>query len=328
LIKKIFEDKIKIKLAIKYKIIKNMETNIYDLIIIGSGPAGLTAGIYASRYKLKTLIIGKINGGLMTESHKICNFPTEENITGLDLSEKMEKNAKVQGAEIINKEITNITEADGLFTINSSDNIEFISRSIILAYGTVHRYLGLPKEKELLGKGISYCATCDGMFFKNKTVAVIGGSNSALTSALYLADIAEKVYLIYRREKLRGEPVWIENINQSKNIEVLLNSQAIELIGENKLEKIKISDKSELAVDGLFVEIGTEPRNYDFIKNLKINTDEKGYIEINQAQQTSRTGIWAAGDLTTGSNNFRQIITACAEGAIAAESVFKYLKTK
>jgi len=304
-----------------------MAINIYDLIIIGSGPAGLTAGIYASRYKLKTLIIGKINGGLMTESHKICNFPTEEDITGLALGEKMEKNARAQGSEIINKEITNISESDGLFTISSSDNMDFVSRSIILAYGTAHRHLGIPKEKELLGKGISYCATCDGMFFKNKTVAVIGGSDSALTSALYLADIANKVYLIYRGEKLRGEPSWIENINQSKNIEVLLNSEVTELIGENKLEKIKISNGTQLEINGLFVEIGTEPIKYDFVKNFKIDTDEKGYIEVNQAQQTSQAGIWAAGDLTTGSNNFRQIITACAEGAIAAESIFKYLKT-
>jgi len=166
------------------------------------------------------------------------------------------------------------------------------------------------------------------MFFKNKTVAVIGGSDSALTSALYLADIADKVYLIYRGEKLRGEPAWIENIKQSKNIEVLLNSEVTELIGENKLEKIKISNGTQLEVNGLFIEIGTEPISYNFIKNLEINTDEKGYIEVNRAQQTSRAGIWAAGDMTTGSNNFRQIITACAEGAIAAENVFKYLKTR
>jgi len=306
-----------------------MESNIYDLIIVGLGPAGLTAGIYASRYRLKTLIIGKINGGLMTEAHKICNFPTEEDITGIELTKKMEKNAKNQGAEIINKEVVDIVEReDGLFKVISSDNTDFISRSLILAYGTVHRHLGLPNEERLLGRGISYCATCDGMLFKNKTVAVIGGSDSALTSALYLKDIANKVYLIYRGEKLRGEPVWIENINQSKNIEVLFNSQVTELIGENKLEKIKISNGTQLNIDGLFVEIGTEPISYDFIKNLKIDTDEKGYIKVNQAQQTSKIGIWAAGDLTTGSNNFRQIITACAEGAIAAESVFKYLKAK
>jgi thioredoxin reductase (NADPH) len=305
-----------------------METNIYDLIIVGSGPAGLTAGIYASRYKLKTLIIGKINGGLITESHKVCNFPTEEDITGIELAEKMEKNAKTQGAKIVNEEVVDVVEkGDGLFKIISSDNTEFISRSLILAYGTVHRRLGLPNEERLLGKGISYCVTCDGMLFRGKIVAVIGGNDSALTSALYLADIANKVYLIYRGEKLRGEPVWIDNINQAKNIEVLLNSEVTELIGENKLEKIKISNGTQLEINGLFVEIGTEPIKYDFVKNLKIDTDEKGYIEVNQAQQTSRAGIWAAGDLTTGSNNFRQIITACAEGAIAAENLFKYLKT-
>jgi thioredoxin reductase (NADPH) len=306
-----------------------MESNIYDLIIVGSGPAGLTAGIYASRYKLKTLIIGKINGGLMVEAHKICNFPTEECISGIELTEKMVKNAKAQGAEIVNKEITKIEEAqEGLFKLISSEGREFFSRTIILAYGTVHRRLGLPNEEKLLGRGISYCATCDGMFFKNKKVAVVGGSDSALTAALYLSEIAEKVFLIYRREKLRGEPVWIEKVYQSKNIEVILNTQVVELIGENKLEEIKLSNGSQLEINGLFIEIGTEPVKYDFIKELKIETDEDGYLKVNQAQQTSKLGIWAAGDLTTGSNYFRQIITACAEGAIAAESVFKYLKAK
>jgi len=304
-----------------------MESNVYDLIIVGSGPAGLTAGIYANRYKLKTLVIGKVNGGLMTEAYKICNFPTEEKITGFELTEKMVKNAQAQGVKIINKEVIDITEFGKLFKIVSFDNMKFISRSVILAYGTTHRRLDLFREKELLGKGISYCATCDGMFFKNKVVAVVGGSNSAITSALYLSDIAKKVYIIYRGKKLRGEPAWVESVNQCKNVEIIFNSQVAELIGENKLEKIKISNGVQLDINGLFIEIGTEPIKYDFIKNLKIDTDKKGYIKVNQAQQTSKKGVWAAGDLTTGSNNFRQIITACAEGAIASESVFKYLKT-
>lgn len=303
-----------------------MEDKKYDVIIMGSGPAGLTAGIYSSRYKLDTLIIGKLNGGLMTETHKICNFPTEKEIDGFSLTQKMEDNARLNGVQIINKEIKDIIKTEDGFKVVTSDGKTFLSKAVILAFGTQHRRLNLENEESLLGRGVSYCATCDGLFFKNKKVAVVGGGDSALTSALYLADVAEKVYLIHRGNKFRAEPIWVEKVNSSNKIEILFNSQVTKLIGKEKLEAITLSDQSELSVDGLFIEIGTEPQKYDFINTLGIKTDDRGYIEVDSSQKTSCPGIWAAGDVTNGSNNFRQIITACSEGAIAANSVFEFTR--
>lgn len=308
-----------------------MDKNIYDLIIVGAGPAGLTAGIYANRYRVKTLVIGQLVGGLMTESHKICNFPTEEDISGFDLSEKMRINAVNQGVEIKYGEVTGIGKETAGFRVKMSNGEEYASRTVLLATGTVHRTLGLPNEHGLLGHGISYCATCDGMFYRNKAVAVVGGGDSALTSALYLSDIAEKVYLIYRGQKLRGEPAWLEKINARPQVKVLLETNVTELLGESKLSGIRISQPFEgqdlIGVEGLFIEIGTEPKNSGDFPALGIETDELGYIKVNAGQATTGLGIWAAGDITTNSNSFRQIITACAEGAVAAEDIFRHFQS-
>ena len=309
----------------------NMINEIYDLIIIGSGPAGLTAGLYATRYKLKTLVIGKMNGGLMTESHKICNFPTEKDISGLNLTQKIIENATSQGVNIINDELVDIQKENENFNIKLLSGKNFSSKTIILALGTTHRHLGIEKEKEFLGRGVSYCATCDGMFFKNKTVGVVGGSDSALTSALYLADIAEKVYLIYRGQKLRGEPIWVEKISQQSNIEVLLETNITKLVGKERLTEIELdkshNNNNQLNLDGLFIEIGHTPDLGDYVEKLKIELDEQGHIKVGPDQKTTHQGIWAAGDITTNSNGFRQIITACAEGAIAADNIFHYIQS-
>lgn len=238
----------------------------------------------------------------------------------------MEDNARLNGVQIINKEIKDIIKTEDGFKVVTSDGKTFLSKAVILAFGTQHRRLNLENEESLLGRGVSYCATCDGLFFKNKKVAVVGGGDSALTSALYLADVAEKVYLIHRGNKFRAEPIWVEKVNSSNKIEILFNSQVTKLIGKEKLEAITLSDQSELSVDGLFIEIGTEPQKYDFINTLGIKTDDRGYIEVDSSQKTSCPGIWAAGDVTNGSNNFRQIITACSEGAIAANSVFEFTR--
>ena len=303
----------------------------YDLVIVGSGPAGLTASIYATRYKLKTLVIGKINGGLMSQSHKICNFPTEKDITGLDLTQKMIENATSQGVTIIGDEIVNIKKEKEDFRVGLASDKNFSTKTIILASGTTHRHLGLDKEKEFLGRGLSYCATCDGMFFKDKIVGVVGGSDSALTSALYLSDIAKKVYLIYRGQKLRGEPVWVEKIDQQNNIEVLLKTNVTKLTGEERLTSVNLDksyqEKNKLELDGLFIEIGHTPELGDHIKKLGIEVNEQGYIKVGSDQKTTCQGIWAAGDITTNSNGFRQIITACAEGAVAAENIFHYIQS-
>jgi len=177
---------------------------IYDLIIVGSGPAGLTASIYASRFKVNNLVIGRALGGLAFEAHKICNFPSESEIKGIDLVNKMQEHVKSLGAEIALNEVVGVKKENNKFKIITQNNKEFFGQTILLATGTEHRKLDFPEEDKFLGRGISYCATCDAMFYRNKTVAVIGGSNSANTASLYLAEVANKVYQIYRGDKLRG----------------------------------------------------------------------------------------------------------------------------
>lgn len=305
--------------------------NKYPLIIIGSGPAGLTASVYASRYKVKHVIIGEALGGLAFEAHKICNFPSEEDISGMDLIAKIQKHAESLGASLIMDKIVGIDNKDGMFKITTLGEKEFFSDALLLAVGTERRRMNLPDEGKFIGKGVSYCATCDAMFYRDKTVAVIGGSDSANTASLYLAKVAKKVYQIYRRGKLRGEEMWIEQIHHDKKIEVIFNTQVVELKGKDLLEKIILNKPykggQELKIDGLFVEIGTVPQKL-LAEELGLETDEKKYIKVGLDQLTSHPGVWAAGDITTNSNYFHQIITACAEGAVAAESIFKFLQEK
>ncbi len=303
----------------------------YDLCIVGNGPAGMSASIYAARYKIDQILIGNSPGGLMTSSHKICNFPSRPDISGMDLTQKMMD--QVSKLDILQKFVTvnDIARENDIFNINLSDGTTIKARKILLATGTKHRHLDLDREKELTGKGVSYCATCDAMFYKDKIVAVIGGSDSANTASLYLSQIAKKVYQIYRGDKLRGETSWIEQVKSNKKITVIYNTNVRKLIGKDKLKKIVLDKehdgKKELAIDGLFVEIGSVP-DKNITEKLSIKTNESGYIATMKDQKTSEKNIWAAGDITTNSNNFRQIITACAEGAIAAEDIYKTIQVE
>lgn len=301
---------------------------MYDLIIVGAGPAGLSASIYASRYKLSHLVIGEVPGGLITEAHNICNFPTENSISGFELMEKMQNNAQCQGSEILNMEKVIKIEKDGEnFRLKTESGKEFLSKTVLLATGTKHKKLGLAEEEKYLGKGVAYCATCDAMFFKDKIVGVVGGGDSALTASLYLSKVAQKVYLIARGETLRGEVVWVDQVNKDEKIEILYNSQVKKFLGEQKLEEIIIEKngaEEALKLDGLFIEIGTDPDNF-LSDQLKIEND-RGFIKVDGAQKTNINGVWAAGDLTTNSNFFRQVITACSEGAVAAFDIFSYLQ--
>lgn len=303
---------------------------IYDLIIIGAGPAGMTASIYASRYKLNHLVIGEIPGGLITEAHSICNFPTEMDINGFDLMQKMQNNAVHLGAEILSMERISKIEKEGeIFKLETENKKTFQAKTILLATGTKHRSLNVENEHKYLGRGLAYCATCDAMFFKDKIVSVVGGGNSALTAALYLAEVAQKVYLLVRGEEFRGEVAWIDQVNKNEKIEVLYNSQVKLLKGETKLTGIDLDKNGEISslqIDGLFVEIGTDPDNF-LSDQLGIETDKK-FLKVDQAQKTNIEGVWAAGDMTTNSNFFRQVITACSEGAVAAYDIFSYLQRK
>lgn len=301
---------------------------IYSLVIVGAGPAGMSASIYASRYGVENVIIGGVLGGQIAESHLVDNYLGLEDITGFELAQKFAKHVKKYGTEIVPNLVKNIKK-DDYFEIELENGDLIKSKTILLGTGTKRRALGLAEEEKFKSKGLSYCATCDGFFYKNKTVAVVGGSDSAAGAALYLAAIAEKVYLIYRREALRAEPYWINLIEKNPKIEVVYNTNIINLLGENRLEKIKLDNpyknQTELNVDGVFVEVGSDP-NIDYAQELGIKLDNNGYIEIKSDSSTSIPGAWAAGDITNGSDKFRQVITAAAEGAIAARSIANYFK--
>jgi thioredoxin reductase (NADPH) len=304
--------------------------NKYDLLIIGSGPAGLSASIYASRYKINQAIVGEISGGLMSEAHKVCNFPTEIDINGFDLTMKMKAHVESFGTKILADKVTKIEkQEDKTFYVTTSANQEFVAKTILLATGTVHQHLGLENEGKFLGHGLSYCSTCDAMFFKNQIVAVVGSGNSALTASLHLAEIAEKVYLVVRHDVLKGETTWADQVRSNKKIEILFNTNVVSLQGAEKLTGIKLdkeySGSDTLPTTGLFVEIGSTP-DTAWLQNLDLEYDKFGYIKVNGDQSTSQDGVYAAGDITTGSNQLRQIITACAEGSVAATSIFRKIK--
>lgn len=302
----------------------------YDLVIIGSGPAGLSASVYASRYGLKNIVIGGVSGGLVTETHEIGNWLGTQKISGFEFAQKAVEHVKSLQAEIKTTEVDEIEKkGDDDFVLFLKNGEKLEARSVLLAMGTKHRHLGVAGEKEFSGKGVSYCATCDGFFYREKKVAVVGGSDSAASAALHLASIAEKVFLIYRKDKLRAEDFWVQSVLKNEKIEVLYNTNIKEIKGNEKVEEIILDNSFEnsdvLKIDGVFVEIGLEP-NVNLVENLNIDLDEDGHIKIESDGRTTEKGIWAAGDITTGSDKFKQIVTAAAEGAIAASNISKYLK--
>lgn len=302
---------------------------IYDIAIVGSGPSGFAASIYASRYKLSNIVFGKLLGGTISEAHKVCNYPGVSDISGYDLGVKFYEQAKDLGGEYLPEHVIDIQKLDDKFKLITDKKSEYFAKTVILAIGTNRNKLNLENEDKFLGKGISYCATCDAMFFKDKVVTVVGGSNAATMAASMLSDIAKKVYLIYRGTELKGEPMWIEQVEAKENIEIIYTTVLIGLEGEEKLERIKLSrpyNGSEyLDTDGVFVEIGSVP-NVDLANKLGLELDDKKYIKVNEDQSTSLEGVWAAGDCTSASNRFRQVITAASEGSIAANAIFGYLK--
>jgi thioredoxin reductase (NADPH) len=295
---------------------------MYELIIIGSGPAGLSAAVYAARYMVKTLVIGELRGGLASEAYEVCNFLTYKKIRGFELSMKMAEHVQELGVEIKQEKVESVEKKEGFFEIKTNSNL-YSTKKIILAIGTKRRKLGLDREFEFAGKGVSYCATCDAAFFKDKVTAVVGGSDSALTAALLLSKFSKKVYIIYRQKKFfRAEPSWIKNVEETENIFPVFESNVVELIGEKNLSAVKLDSGKILELDGLFVDIGADP-NTEIAKMLGVEL-ENGYIKVNSEQKTNIEGVFAAGDVC---NNFlKQIITAASEGAVAAKSVFEELR--
>jgi thioredoxin reductase (NADPH) len=302
----------------------------YDIIVLGAGPAGFGCAVYAARYNLKTLVIGKLIGGMAAEAHLVENYLGYRTITGIELSQKFKEHVEGLGVKtILGVDVIAVKKSKDGFEVTTSENKKYSCKAVLIGLGTQKRKLECANEEKFLGKGVSYCATCDAPFFKDKVVSVVGGSDSAGTIALMLAEHAKKVYIIYRKEELRAEPITKKRIDQNKKIEIIYKSNVAELKGANKLESVVLDTdgkKSELKMDGLFVEIGTVPSTVIF-KELGLEVTQEGYIKVKEDMSTNIPGIYAAGDITTGSNGFRQIITAAAEGGIAANSMFKYIKS-
>lgn len=301
---------------------------MYDLIIVGAGPAGLGASIYASRYKLNHLVIGEDVGGQVVEASDIENYAGVESISGKDLMARFEKQTKDLGGVIIQDNVRKIDKAAEGFEVSLEDGKKYQAKSIILALGMNPRKMNIPGESKFIGKGISYCATCDAMFFRGKDVAVIGGGDAAATAALHLAEFANSVQLMYKEGTKTFEPAWDEKMKKNGKIAVSVFSNVSKINGNEKVSGFEYEldgEKKEMAVEGVFIEIGSVP-GVVVAKELGVNTDEQDYIVVDQTQATNVENVFAAGDVTTGSNKFRQIITAVAEGAVAAGSVYRKIK--
>ena len=300
---------------------------MYDIIIVGAGPAGMTAALYAKQAGKNVLILEKeAYGGQILKAHKVKNYPGFNEISGFEFATNLYNQLTALDVEIKFEEVLRInSKNDTKEVITKKGN--YLCKSVIIAAGAKSRKLNLSNEENLTGKGVSYCTTCDGMFFKDKTVAVYGGGNSAIDGAIYLSDICKKVYLIYRRDNFRVENENIDNLKKKNNIEIIFNTIITDLIGKNKLESIKLKNKENeynLDVDGLFIEIGYIPVS-EICNNL-VGTDSDGYIISNEKCKTNIEGIFACGDIRV--KDIRQLTTACSDGTIAALNACKYINKK
>lgn len=303
---------------------------IYDLAILGAGPAGICAAIYATRGKLNTLWLEKkfVQGGQIVDTYEVDNYPGLPGITGLDLGETMVNHAEKLGIKPKREPVLSIEEENGLKVIRTKKN-RYMAKAVILACGAAHRQLGIPGEEELSGMGVSYCATCDGAFFQDGTVAVVGGGNVAVEDAILLSRTCKKVYLVHRRDELRADKVLQDKLFKCANVEMVWDSVPTVIEGTDKVEDIKVhnvktDEEKTIAVDGVFIAVGILPNTEKF-KGL-VDLDEGGYIIAGEDGVTSTPGIFAAGDIRT--KNLRQVVTAVADGANAVASVQRYLMEK
>jgi thioredoxin reductase (NADPH) len=297
----------------------------YDTIVIGAGAAGLTAAIYLRRASKKVLVLeARSCGGQIINTLNIENYPAEENISGFDFAEKIYNQAKHLGAEILFEKVTEIENNNDNKIVTTGKN-KYECSTLIIATGSDNRKLGLPSEKELTGRGISYCATCDGAFYKGKTVAVVGGGETAIEDALYLSDIASKIYLIHRRDSFRASDKSVNELKKKTNVEYVYNSVITNINGKDKLESIDVKDNegntNNIIIDGLFIAVGRTPENENFAKIVDL--DEHGYIIAGEDTITSTPGIFAAGDCRV--KKLRQLVTATSDGANAASEAIKYM---
>lgn len=304
-----------------------MEEKNYQVIIIGGGPAGYTAALYCARAGLDTLVVEKFSaGGQMTQTEQIDNYPGfDEGIDGFTLGFKMKSGAERFGAKTLQTEVLSVDFSDEVKKLHTPEGT-LTARAVIVATGAEHRHLGLPEEESLLGRGVGYCAACDGMFYRGKTVAVVGGGNSAAADALLLSKICEKVYLIHRRDSLRATKVYHNPLMNAENVEFVWDSTVEEILAEEKVKGVRVKNRKneaerEIPVDGVFISIGRIPETKLFQGQLEL--DGQGYVVADESTRTNIPGVFAVGDVRT--KVLRQIVTAAADGAVASHYTEEYL---
>lgn len=300
----------------------------YDVLVIGGGPGGYTAALYAARANLKVAVIEKLApGGQMSTTALVENYPGfPEGINGFDLGMQMQQGAERYGAETIYGEVTKMDLTENVKKVYLGEK-EYEGKTVILATGAYPRELGLAKERELRGQGVSYCATCDGMFYRDQTVVIVGGGNTAVADALYLQKICKKVYLIHRRDTLRASKLYLEALEGAENIELVWNSKVVELLAEDRIngvlvESVVSGEKREISCDGIFVAVGNVP-NTDLLKG-QVDLDEAGYVLADETTRTNLPGVFAVGDMRK--KPLRQIVTAVADGAVASKYAEEYIQ--
>ncbi len=305
-----------------------MKEKTYELIIIGSGAAGLTAGIYAGRAMIDTLVIEKlpVSGGQIVKTYEIDNYPGLPGVTGIDLGQKLKDHVERYDLEFTNGEVTKFEVKDDIKEITLNNDKVYKAKAVLISTGADPRKLNIKGEDSLQGMGVSYCATCDGAFFRNRTVAIVGGGDTAVEDALFLSRICERVYIIHRRDEFRAAKTYVRKAKETENVDLILDSVVEEITGTDQVESIKVRNKktdevNEIDVDGVFIAIGNHP-NSEVFKGI-VDMDDEGYIIAGEEGRTNIPGVYAAGDIRT--KHLRQVITAASDGANVISSVEQYL---
>jgi len=296
---------------------------MYDLVIVGGGVAGLSSAIYAKRFGMNVLILSDFFGGTITKTHLVENYPGFASVSGLELAENIIDHVKSTKAEMRTEKVSSIEKTDKGFSVKTAKET-YETHSVLLATGTHHRKLDVPGEKEFTNKGVSYCATCDGPFFKDKIVAVVGGSDSAVKESLLLSEFAKYVYIIYRKKEVRPEPINKKRMEANDKIEVIAESNVVEIMGDQTIKKVKLDTGKEMDLEGLFIEIGRLPQT-DLAKDLGVEMNKKNEIKIDTFSNTNIPGFYAAGDITD--TEWKQAIVGVAEGVKAAYSAYNYVQS-
>ena len=301
--------------------------HVHDMVIIGGGPGGYTAALYAARAGLNTLVVEMLSaGGQMAQTHQVDNYPGfEDGVDGYELAQKMQRQAERFGAKTLYAQVTDVDLTEDVKAVFAGEKT-LLAKTVVIATGANPRELGLENERELVGKGVAYCAACDGMFYKGKTVIVVGGGNSAAADALLLSRVAKKVYLVHRRDTLRATKIYHEPLMQAENVELVLDSEVVQLLAGERLSGALIrnvhnGEVTQIHADGLFVSVGRKPASYLFAG--QVETDESGYIIADETTKTNLPGVYAVGDVRV--KRLRQVVTAVADGASAVHEAEEYI---